>query len=244
MEIQVKCVQVFSEIDILSERMSQLGKEAKLVLAQMINSGVGLDSIDWLLAKARKAEKANLVEDVQKDRGEEKTEKRRCKWWNRGFCREKEKCPFLHPKEDCQDHMQGRCILRGCTLRHRRECKFFSSKAGCIRGEMCAYIHKKTTEEKDTVEDSEKNLKEKPNVKSREVQTETELKTQDCICKKAEVENEVVMEEERIICIFKRIQCSEEEWDDIEETVRDSGMGLEDMLGDWAKVMEAYHRIG
>ena len=49
------------------------------------------------------------------------------------------------------------------------------------------------------------------------------------------------MEEERIISI---IQCSEEEWDDIEETVRDSGMGLEDMLGDWAKVMEAYHRVG
>ena len=94
------------------------------------------------------------------------------------------------------------------------------------------------------MEDSEKNLKEKPNVKSREVQTETELKTRDCICKKAEVESEVVMEEERIICIFKRIQCSEEEWDDIQETVRDSGMGLEDMLGDWAKVMEAYHRIG
>ena len=49
----------------------------------------------------------------------------------------------------------------------------------------------------------------------------------------------MVMEEERNICIFKRIQCSEEEWDDIDETVRDSGMGLEDMLGDGAKVMEA-----
>ena len=48
---------------------------------------------------------------------------------------------------------------------------------------MCQYTHNKTTEEKDTVEDSEKNLKEKPTVETREVQTETELKTQDCICK-------------------------------------------------------------
>ena len=54
MEIQSKCVQVFSEIHILSERMFQLGKEAKLVLAQIINSGVGLNSIDYLLARARK----------------------------------------------------------------------------------------------------------------------------------------------------------------------------------------------
>ena len=82
----------------------------------------------------------------------------------------------------------------------------------------------------DTEEDSEEGQEEKPKMESKEVQNETVPETQECVCKKAEVEKEVVMEEERVICIFKRIQCSEEEWDDIEETVRDSGMGLEDML--------------
>ena len=56
-----------------------------------------------LLAKARKAERANMTEEFK---GNEVKEPRRCKWWNRGYCREKEKCSFLHPKEDCQDHLQ------------------------------------------------------------------------------------------------------------------------------------------
>ena len=53
MEIQSKCVKVFLKMDTLYERISQLGREAKLVLAQMINSGVGLESIDFLRAKAK-----------------------------------------------------------------------------------------------------------------------------------------------------------------------------------------------
>ena len=62
-----------------------------------MNYGVYLDSIDFLLAKARKAERANIVEEVAKGRQEEVKETRRCKW-----------CSFVHPKEDCQDHLQGR----------------------------------------------------------------------------------------------------------------------------------------
>ena len=56
MELQVECCQVFSEIDTLNERSSSLGREAKMVLAWMINNKIGLDSITFLLAKARKAE--------------------------------------------------------------------------------------------------------------------------------------------------------------------------------------------
>ena len=52
------------------------------------------------------------------------------------------------------------------------------------------------------------------------------------------------MERDKIICVFKRIQCSEEEWQDVEETVRDSGIDLAEMLVDWAKVMEGYYRVG
>ena len=53
MEIPSKCVKVFLKMDTLNERISQLGREAKLVLAQTINGGVGLESIDFLLAKAK-----------------------------------------------------------------------------------------------------------------------------------------------------------------------------------------------
>ena len=141
MEIQGKCVKVFTEIDTISARLSELGREAKLVLAEMINSGESLDSVDFLLAKARKAEQANLVDEFGNGKQDEAKETRRCKWWNRGYCREKERCLFIHPKGDCQDHLQGRCTSRGCTLQHRKVCKFIHTRVGCLRGEDCAYLH-------------------------------------------------------------------------------------------------------
>ena len=109
-------------------------------LGQMVNPGVNLDLIAPLLAKARKAEGANVSEEVLMDKVKEH---RRCKWWNRGFCRDREGCAFNHPQEDCQDHLKERCTTMGCTsLRHRKVCKFFSSEASCLRGDRCAYLHK------------------------------------------------------------------------------------------------------
>ena len=100
----------------------------------MINNKIGLDSITFLLAKARKAE-GSVVEEEENENVEEIKEKRRCKWYNRGYCKEKKRSSFIHPRQDRQDHLQG------CTLRHRRVCKFHEKEDGCIRGEMCEYLH-------------------------------------------------------------------------------------------------------
>ena len=54
MEEQIKCFRIFSEIDSLNERLSVLGREAKPMLGQMLNSGVKMDVVAPLLAKARK----------------------------------------------------------------------------------------------------------------------------------------------------------------------------------------------
>ena len=134
MYIQSKCVKVLTYINSPNAILSELGRKAKLVLAEIINNGMSLDSIDFLLAKARKAERANIVEEVAKGGQEEVKETRRCKWWNMGYCREKERCSFVHPKEDCQDHLQGRCTYRGCTLRQRKVCTFLHTEVGCLRG--------------------------------------------------------------------------------------------------------------
>ena len=78
MEIQVKCCQFFAEIDFLTGRLLELGKEAKVVLDQMQSQGVNLDMITLLLAKAEKAEAegANSVKEVIVDKV---MEHRRCK---------------------------------------------------------------------------------------------------------------------------------------------------------------------
>ena len=41
---------------------------------------------------------------------------KRCKWWNRGFCREKEKCIFFHTPGDCYDHLDSKCTRQSCNL--------------------------------------------------------------------------------------------------------------------------------
>ena len=66
MDLQTECFHVFSEMDTLCERLSSLGREAKPLLPKMINSGVGLDSITFLLTEARKAKRAMLVEESRK----------------------------------------------------------------------------------------------------------------------------------------------------------------------------------
>ena len=46
MEIQLKFVQIFSEIDSLNERLSVLGNEANMVLGQMLNTPEYFNGLD------------------------------------------------------------------------------------------------------------------------------------------------------------------------------------------------------
>ena len=51
------------------------------------------------------------------------------------------------------------------------------------------------------------------------------------------------MKEKSIICMFKRAVLSKDEWDEIEDTVEESKITLKEMLEQWNKVMEGYHRV-
>ena len=48
---------------------------------------------------------------------------KRCRYWNRGFCREKEGCMFIHVNEDCEKFQEeGSCYDKACRKRHRKKC--------------------------------------------------------------------------------------------------------------------------
>ena len=76
----------------------------------------------------------------------------------------------------------------------------------------------------------------------KEIQTESELQ-QHCMCKEIVEQNKLVLTENSIICIFKKNDLDEEEWDDIENTVKESEVDLDDMLLQWSKVIKGYSRI-
>ena len=218
MEEQIKFIRIFSEIDSLNERLSVLGREAKPVLGQMLNSGVKMDVVAPLLVKARKAERANMTEEFK---GNDVKEPRRCKWWNRGYCREQGGCSFSHPREDCQDHLQGGCNTKGCrNLRHRKKCKYFETSQGCYRGENCEYLHVKIGLEKennvDVMTEKQVQTESEKVVEDKETQTRKE---KECVCKEHCESSRVHYDKDRVICIMKRAHCSEEEWEEYEEKV-------------------------
>jgi hypothetical protein len=67
----------------------------------------------------------------------------RCKYFNRGFCREESRCKFLHPSEVCHEfETSGRCSQGSrCSLRHPRKCRYWV-RGDCWRLESCVYLHK------------------------------------------------------------------------------------------------------
>ena len=66
---------------------------------------------------------------------EAKDEKKtKCKYYNRGYCKYKDKCTFDHFEENCKEFLStGHCsISKSCMFRHPKNCRFWTKKSeGC-----------------------------------------------------------------------------------------------------------------
>ena len=67
-------------------------------------------------------------------------ETKKCRYFNRGHCRYKDKCKFLHTKEICKSHLEGgKCSESSCMRRHPKVCKWW--QRGECRRTDCNYLH-------------------------------------------------------------------------------------------------------
>ena len=75
--------------------------------------------------------------------GNLKKKQKKCKFYNRGFCKYKRKgCRFLHPQQICKEHLEKlKCVNKDCGDRHPSVCKWLQSRSGCKRGEECDFLH-------------------------------------------------------------------------------------------------------
>ena len=96
----------------------------------------------------------------------------------------------------------------------------------------------KNNNNKTVCRDKEDQVEEKREVKEKESQTELDT----CVCKEESLSYKVHLEENKIICIWKRADCSADEWEDYEEKV-DSEMEMSELLKDLGKVREAAQRL-
>ena len=72
-----------------------------------------------------------------------------CKYYNRGFCKKREFCVYLHKSATiCESRRNGtKCENNRCEQRHPRTCKHYLRSA-CWRDESCAYLHLKIQSER------------------------------------------------------------------------------------------------
>ena len=80
-------------------------------------------------------EAMNNIENVSKNI-EQESEKKRCKWWNRGYCKFKQSCPYLHPKAIC---IEEQCSNKECEKRHPNICKNWQK--GSCKFTNCEFKH-------------------------------------------------------------------------------------------------------
>ena len=91
----------------------------------------------------------NLVVTVQdNDRGEtcesetETIPRRKCRYFNRGYCKYKENCKYSHASKICEEYLKdGICVLDRCADRHPKHCRYWSSDPEGCRYKSCQYLH-------------------------------------------------------------------------------------------------------
>ena len=95
---------------------------------------------DEVLKIKKGANKFETTNDTSKVSDKSKKEIR-CRYFNYGFCKYKEKCRFIHQKEVCKTYVGGKCEDISCLKRHPRACKYFQGQTGCRRKEACEFSH-------------------------------------------------------------------------------------------------------
>ena len=68
----------------------------------------------------------------------------KCSFEDRGSCKRKEECRFVHPVGTCQSFSKlGSCSSQySCTMRHpQRTCHHFERYGSCQRGDDCRFRH-------------------------------------------------------------------------------------------------------
>ena len=67
---------------------------------------------------------------------------KKCRYYNRGFCKFQDECNFDHPSTICHILLQnGKCYLRQCPDRHPKICRYWQMEEGCRRSQYCTYLH-------------------------------------------------------------------------------------------------------
>ena len=95
-----------------------------------------------------KTMKTNMISLLPTKTTSKKREKnqQKCKYYNQGYCKNKDKCFFYHPITECINQCIDKYI---CPHRHRKECKY-GNECYHNKNKLCEFMH----EEKELLDDT------------------------------------------------------------------------------------------
>ena len=106
-----------------------------------------------------KETESDTIEKEVSDDDVKTTKRKRCRYFNRGFCKYKNKCRFVHPNKICNIYLKNQtCNEKSCSDRHPKLCKWIKSFGGCKRTE-CDYLHNCDQEQNMTNNEAADNFK-------------------------------------------------------------------------------------
>ena len=115
------------------EEIQELVKTQKMLNDLVVTNSEAIKRIDVEIEGLDKESKKKEVNDRD-------IKEKRCKFFNRGYCRYKLECRFAHPGEVCKMYLEGkRCNDKSCSDRHPKVCKWWLQ--GKCRRNYCEYLH-------------------------------------------------------------------------------------------------------
>ena len=124
-----------------SDAIKRIDKEIKDISVNKLVKEVHHDIIEEKNVECEKMSKKGTIEKQTSDKVARRSVKK-CRYYNRGYCKYKQKCKYSHPKEICKEYLtRETCENIECCDRHPRVCKWIDSNEGCKRQKECDYLH-------------------------------------------------------------------------------------------------------
>ena len=130
---------------IQSSDESQLSREnRKNILEKVYNMKMEAMGTTWKPSSNCATTRIRDKEEVINASVDKKKRNVKCRYNDRGYCRQLSECVFLHSDIICDKVLStGKCSdSKECLLRHPKDCKhWMGDRRGCLRGDACKYLH-------------------------------------------------------------------------------------------------------
>ena len=152
------CEEIYTSVKYLVKKIQECEEERKSILrgiktfqSTLYNSGdcENLRKVceNLKIALENVSVKVNIDAGNEKMDGQakESKSKRKCRYFNRGYCKYGMNCRFYHSQVICKEYAEeGGCQTTGCSKRHPRQCRYWTENPeGCRRSDTCQYLHVK-----------------------------------------------------------------------------------------------------